>query len=153
VIPTSSPTFAGLTLTGFSGVLKATAGVISSGATLDDSADGTSTTMRTNLNADQLDGLHASGLWLKDTSQTGLTGDKSGSFNVTTTGTLDTSGLTISALTANRLTKTNASKGVVSVAALTDWVGGTTNEISVTDDGDGSVTVALSSTISLGNSI
>lgn len=39
---TASPTFAGLTLTGLAGVLKAAAGVISGSATLDDVADGTS---------------------------------------------------------------------------------------------------------------
>jgi hypothetical protein len=37
---TSSPTFAGLTLTSFSGVLKATAGVITSNATTDDLLEG-----------------------------------------------------------------------------------------------------------------
>lgn len=39
--PEANPTFAGETLTGFSGVLKATAGVVGGSATLDDIADGT----------------------------------------------------------------------------------------------------------------
>jgi len=39
---TATPEFAGLTLTGLSGVLKATAGVVSGSATLDDISDGTS---------------------------------------------------------------------------------------------------------------
>lgn len=39
---TATPTFAGLTLTGLSGVLQATAGVVSGSATLDDVPDGTS---------------------------------------------------------------------------------------------------------------
>jgi hypothetical protein len=38
----SSPTFGGLTLTGLSGVLKASAGVVSGSATIDDIGDGTS---------------------------------------------------------------------------------------------------------------
>jgi hypothetical protein len=37
---TSSPTFAGLTLTGLNGILKATAGIISNGATTDDLTEG-----------------------------------------------------------------------------------------------------------------
>ena len=37
---TSSPTFAGLTLTGLNGILKATAGIISNGATTDDLLEG-----------------------------------------------------------------------------------------------------------------
>lgn len=56
----SSPEFAGLTLTGLSGVLKATVGVVSGSASFDNLANGSSVTMRTNLNADLLDGHHSS---------------------------------------------------------------------------------------------
>jgi hypothetical protein len=52
----SSPTFAGLTLTGFSGVLKATTGVVSGSATLDDISAGSTnvhltSTLKSNYDA------------------------------------------------------------------------------------------------------
>ncbi len=57
---TSSPTFGGLTVGVLAGVIKGTVGVLSGGATFDDVADGSSTTKRTNFNADLLDGQHGS---------------------------------------------------------------------------------------------
>lgn len=48
-------------------------------------------------------------------------------------------------LTATRLTATGGSMQLASVADLTTWVGGTSNVIDVTDDGDGTVTVDISS--------
>ncbi len=52
-------------------------------------------------------------------------------------------GVTLSGLTASRLMATNGSKGATSVALLTDWIAGTTNRVTVTSDGDGSVTLTL----------
>jgi hypothetical protein len=56
-------------------------------------------------------------------------------------------GLTVSGLTASRLLATNGSKGLASVADLASWIAGTANQIVVTADGDGSVTLSLSSTL------
>ena len=62
-------------------------------------------------------------------------------------------GITLTGLTASRLTATDSAKALASVADLTSWVAGTENEIDVTSDGDGTITIDLSSTISLGNSV
>lgn len=45
-------------------------------------------------------------------------------------------------LTANRLTASDGSKNIVSVSDLTNWIAGTVNQITVTDDTDGSVTLS-----------
>lgn len=47
-------------------------------------------------------------------------------------------------LLANRLVATDDDAVLVSVEDLTEWIAGTVNEITVTDDGDGTVTLALS---------
>lgn len=52
-------------------------------------------------------------------------------------------GLTISGLTASRLVATNASKALTSVSNLASWVAAGTG-LSVANDGDGSITVAIS---------
>ncbi len=49
--------------------------------------------------------------------------------------------LNLASLTASKLVKTNAGKDLAS-ADLVDHVDGTTNQISVSDDGDGSITLA-----------
>jgi hypothetical protein len=46
-------------------------------------------------------------------------------------------------LTALRLVSSNASKKLVSIATLASWIAGTANEITVTDDGAGGVTVSI----------
>jgi len=46
-------------------------------------------------------------------------------------------------LTAARLTFSDANKVIQSVAALSSWVTGTINQISIADDGDGSITLSL----------
>lgn len=51
-------------------------------------------------------------------------------------------GLTLSGLTASRLMSTNGSSALSSVSALTSWIAGTANQITVTDDGDGTVTLS-----------
>lgn len=45
--------------------------------------------------------------------------------------------------TANRLLEANASKKVTSVADLTNYIAGTTKQIVVVNDGDGTVTISL----------
>ena len=56
----------------------------------------------------------------------------------------------MTALTASRLISTTADKLFASVSNLASWIAGTSNEITVTDDGDGSVTLSLPATIDLG---
>lgn len=61
-------------------------------------------------------------------------------------------GLTISGLTASRLVYTDASKALTSVTDLTSWIAGTTNQITVTDDSDGTVTLTTPQDIHTGAS-
>ncbi len=56
---------------------------------------------------------------------------------------LSVSNMTITTLTANRLVSSDTDKKLVSVADLTAWIAGTANEITVTDDTDGTVTLSL----------
>lgn len=89
--------------------------------------DVASLTLNTNFNADMVDGQHLS---------------------VTDTPTFD--GVILSSLTANRLVSSDGTKALVSVAALTAWVTGTTNQIIVTDDGDGTITLSTPQDIHTG---
>ena len=50
--------------------------------------------------------------------------------------------VTLADLTATRLVQSDASKVLISVSDLTSWIAGTTNRITVTDDGDGTVTLS-----------
>jgi hypothetical protein len=46
-------------------------------------------------------------------------------------------------LTASRLVSSDQNKKLVSIAALSAWIAGTANQITVTDDGDGTITLSL----------
>jgi len=50
--------------------------------------------------------------------------------------------LTLKDLVASRLISTDSGKVFESVADLTAWIAGTTNQIIVTDDGDGTITLS-----------
>ncbi len=50
--------------------------------------------------------------------------------------------LTLTDLTASRLIATDSGKTFASVADLTTWIAGTTNQIVVSDDGDGTITLS-----------
>ena len=68
-------------------------------------------------------------------------------FNSVTVDTLSTSAINatsvnVSGLTASRLIATNADKDLVSVANLASWVAGTTNQVSIANDGDGTITLS-----------
>ena len=52
----------------------------------------------------------------------------------------DSNNVKVPSITANRLVRSNASQQL-NEADLSDFVAGTANEISVTDDGDGSITL------------
>lgn len=56
-------------------------------------------------------------------------------------GNVEASSVTISGSTINLLMSTDGSKNLTSVSNLTSWIAGTTNRISVNDDGDGTVTI------------
>ena len=70
------------------------------------------------------------------------------STNATTTNATTTN-LNLSGSTANRLLQTNGASNLSTVADLTTWIAGTTNELSVADDGDGTVTLSLPDTITV----
>ena len=93
----------------------------------------TSPTVNENLNADQVDGF--------DHDQSLLTTDSPEFVSVT-----------LSGLTASRLMATDGSKVIASVAALTAWVAGTANQITITDDGDGTITISTPQDIHTGAS-
>lgn len=77
-------------------------------------------------------------------------GDGSGTGGLTVNGTATSTNLKVTALTASRLIATAADKIFASVSNLTSWIAGTSNEVTVADDGDGTVTVSLPATIDLG---
>jgi len=58
------------------------------------------------------------------------------------------SGLSLSGLTASRLIVTNATKALASTD-LDSWLSGTTGDITVTDDGDGTATLSLDTDVSM----
>ncbi len=61
-------------------------------------------------------------------------------------------GLNLSGLTASRLMATDGSKNLASVSNLASWVAGTSNQVSVSDDGDGSITLSTPQNIGTGSS-
>jgi len=56
-------------------------------------------------------------------------------------------------LTASRLTATDSDGEIGSVTDLTDWIAGTANQITATDDGDGTLTLSLPQNIDLLSSV
>lgn len=78
-------------------------------------------------------------------------GDGTGTGGLTVNGTATSTNLKVTALTASRLIATAADKLMTSVSNLASWIAGTSNEITVADDGDGTVTLSLPATIDLGD--
>lgn len=78
--------------------------------------------------------------------------------DVTVTGDLDVNDvnivgdLTLEGLTASRLLYLDSDSNVASVADFTDWIAGTANQITVTDDTDGTITLSLPQDIHIGAS-
>jgi len=130
----SSPTFAGLTLSGLtaSRLLAATA-------------------------AKAIESVGSLAAWL--TGGTGVTvaDDGDGTATVSIGQSVDPTdsptfaGLTLSGATASRLLATDGDKALVSVANLASWVQGTNYKVTVTDNGDGTVTLSLPDLIRLGD--
>ncbi len=88
--------------------------------------------------------------WVAGTSnQITVTDDSDGTITLSTpqdihTGASPTfAGLTLSGLTASRLVYSNGSDLLSSVTDLTSWIAGTANEINVTNDGDGTITIGI----------
>jgi hypothetical protein len=85
-------------------------------------------------------GLALTGLTADDHTQyllaTGARTGASSSSQTFTTGVIDSS------LTASRLMASDGSKKLASVADLTSWIAGTANRVTVTSDGDGTVTLS-----------
>jgi hypothetical protein len=110
--PSESPTFSGLTLTGFTGVLWANTGVVTSDA-------------EHNILA-------------------GLQGGTAGEYYHLTSAQYSGLGAIVPAtpLTANRLVASDGTGALVSVANLQSWIAGTTSQITVTDDTDGTITLS-----------
>ena len=71
-----------------------------------------------------------------------VTTDGDGTVTITIPNTPQVVGALLSSLTASRLLASNGTKNLVSVASLSSWIAGTANEITVTNDGDGSVTIS-----------
>jgi len=71
---------------------------------------------------------------------------------ITTTSSPTFAGATLSGLTANRLVQSNGSSALASVSNLASWIAGTANQISVANDGDGSVTLSTPQSIGTGSS-
>lgn len=61
-------------------------------------------------------------------------------------------GMTFSGLTASRLLATDSDSALSSVTDLSSWIAGTTNEIIVTSDGDGTITLSAPQAIGSGSS-
>ena len=123
----SSPEFVGLTLSGLTASrLIATDGVKA------------------------LESVAALTSWMAGTAnQITVTDDGDGTVTLSTPQNIHTgaspefAGLTLSGLTASRLMATDGAKAAASVADLTNWIAGTTGQVTVTDDGDGTVTLAF----------
>ena len=61
-------------------------------------------------------------------------------------------GATLSGLTASRLAATDGAKALASVANLASWIAGTANQVTVADDGDGTVTLSGPQDLAAGSS-
>ena len=97
--------------------------------------------------------------WVAGTSnRVTVSDDGNGTITLTTpqdthTGATPTfAGATLSGLTASRLMATGGSSVVSSVANLASWIAGTANQITVTNDTDGTITLSASQDIHTGAS-
>jgi hypothetical protein len=59
-------------------------------------------------------------------------------------------GESLSGLTASRLVSTDGTKALES-SDMTAWVAGTTNQIDITDDGDGTITLSMPNSVDMTN--
>jgi len=66
---------------------------------------------------------------------------------------LNAKSIIVTDATATRLLATNASKELNSVASLSAWVAGTLNQITITNDGDGTITLSTPQDIGTGSDV
>jgi len=83
---------------------------------------------------------------------TGPISDRNSDFAVDVNGIITAPGLLLPNETITRLTYIDATGALKSVADLTDWIAGTTNQVVVTDDADGTITLSLPQDIHTGAS-
>lgn len=95
---------------------------------------------------------------LKLTTGTAFSATPSGGVGITDILEIDSSSVnflvtpSVDSLTANRLIASDGSKNISSVSDLTTWIAGTSNQVSVADDGDGTVTLSTPQNIHTGAS-
>ncbi len=88
--------------------------------------------------------------WIKGTIGRVIVRDVgNGTVTVTLPNTPSVAGIILTGLVANRLLYANATKAVASAVDLTDWIAGTAGRVTVTDDGDGTITITLPNDLSL----
>lgn len=81
------------------------------------------------------------------TNQITITDDGDGTITLSTPQNIDTSAdvefdsLKLDDLTASRIVYTDANKKLMSISNLASWIAGTSNRITITDDGDGTITL------------
>jgi hypothetical protein len=78
--------------------------------------------------------------------------DGTGGFWIAVAGKYSALDIKFKTLSASRLVASDASKGLASVSDLTNWIAGTLNQISSSDDGDGTITLSTSQDIHTGAS-
>jgi hypothetical protein len=134
-------TLAGLTTinTGLTGVLKATAGVLATGVTTSDIPQGTNLYF---TNA-------AARLALSGTNGVSYN-DTTGVIQLDSTYSPTFAAATLSNLTASRLVATDENKLLASTN-LSSWIAGTSNQITVTNNGSGGVTLSTPQSIGTGS--
>lgn len=146
----SSPTFAGITLTGLTGILQGR------GATAVNAITGTTNTLpKWSATAPYLadSNIADTGTVITLAVDTVMLGGVLVLGNASVQGTLSvTNTIQASTLTNSRLVASNGSATLVSVSALTSWIAGTANQVTVTDDGDGTVTLSLPQGVATGSS-
>jgi hypothetical protein len=78
--------------------------------------------------------------------------DGTGGFWIAVAGKYSALDVKFKTLSASRLVASDATKGLVSVSDLTSWIAGTLNQISSSDDGDGTITLSTPQDIHTGAS-
>ena len=68
-------------------------------------------------------------------------------------GTIETGDIIVNSLTPNRLNSSDADKKIVSVLNFALWALGTTSEIEVSDNGDGTITIGLPDDVAITNNL
>lgn len=137
----STPTFGGMTLTGLSGWVKATTGVLSATSiSTTDVSEGsnlyfTQARARSSLSA---------GTGISYDSSTGII---SNAYALPSSVTF--SDVTVTDLTSSRLVYANNSKKLASVASLGTFISGTAYKVTVNDPGNGTISITLPSVVNL----